>query len=750
MDEGIDLPSEGDHGQMILVDLSKLSRAAAQKKEKSKSAKNPFKALNSFGKARSSGNLTADAAASPKKENRSKSVVIGTRRRGAISIQPPEIDTTAMYHKFEKMFEKTRQEKEDKAKRGPIGLLSTRSRVGTAPVQQKSGLHGPSYHGNVLGLSKMTIHSKREKPPGEQPSQKTLRRCRSLSSIWRNTWDIQPYTFDEDKWKNRWKRAISDADLFEPEMNIMDAKNTIQLDQVVSQPIPNAASKVLDTKLVYEQVGDRIVLTGGTIERLIDKLVWDERIDLVYVQDFLYCFPTFIKSRELMDKMEDFLQDAKKNITMATTPEKKTTAVSQMLRIVNVLHRWIQIAPSDFNEDLNLRKRLIQMIDGTINDNVERTWVDLLRCALQKRCSDGLFAMSTWQTSPILIEAAILRPGQIDWKSEYKKGMRYYYTEGSNIVDWVMSNVTRDVGTSRQDITKWIHTTFYRPKHLLDVDRKSDFKLRGSAENLTFEDGESSYRFRIVPLIRPQLPPRPKKVSDAVFLLSDPKEIAKQMTLISEELFYPITGRLLVTQTWSDKGSDTCQSVKEFTDRFNDVAMWVATEIVASGNMSQRREIISRFIEVAASLHKMRNFSDFIAVMAGLNHWCVSRLKKTWEGVSSKSKKDLNALEGHSPAYTKVLRNDHNGAEAPAIPYLGLLVGDLIRLNEVPALLPSGYINFGKGRIQATMLRQIDGYKEKQYNYKPSANMLAWLRRLIIIPEKGMATLSMQWESASS
>lgn len=39
-----------------------------------------------------------------------------------------------------------------------------------------------------------------------QEEEPQLKRSKSLSDLWKNTWDIQPYAFDEEKWKNRFLR----------------------------------------------------------------------------------------------------------------------------------------------------------------------------------------------------------------------------------------------------------------------------------------------------------------------------------------------------------------------------------------------------------------------------------------------------------------------------------------------------------------------------------------------------------------
>ncbi len=90
-------------------------------------------------------------------------------------------------------------------------------------------------------------------------------------------------------------------------------------------------------------------------------------------------------------------------------------------------------------------------------------------------------------------------------------------------------------------------------------------------------------------------------------------------------------------------------------------------------------------------------------------------MKKTWKNISQKWFKIFESLQDTIVGDLNQLRTLHRECSLPAIPYMGLYIGDLSRLSEVPTKRDKeGYINFSKMRTQATILKQIDRFHQDQ------------------------------------
>jgi Rap guanine nucleotide exchange factor 2 len=105
-------------------------------------------------------------------------------------------------------------------------------------------------------------------------------------------------------------------------------------------------------------------------------------------------------------------------------------------------------------------------------------------------------------------------------------------------------------------------------------------------------------------------------------------ELAEQLTLHDYKIFKAIPTVELTAQAWMKEGK--APTAKRFIERFNDVSFWSATEIVLCPNIKRRVAVLKRWIQVAEQLRSMNNYHVLMAIISGLSHGCVSRLKLTW------------------------------------------------------------------------------------------------------------------------
>eukprot|EP01117_Protostelium_nocturnum_P014452 TRINITY_DN5498_c0_g1_i1.p1 TRINITY_DN5498_c0_g1~~TRINITY_DN5498_c0_g1_i1.p1 ORF type:complete len:878 (+),score=287.55 TRINITY_DN5498_c0_g1_i1:129-2762(+) len=582
----------------------------------------------------------------------------------------------------------------------------------------------------IMGFSRSTINEGIKDLYSELMMEKEIRRTKSLSSVWKNTWEISPFYWNEKSWKaERDARTMSvDTLVDEIEGDLEDVTPAVDpFQSVTSSP---SLKPSLDSPVLQEDKKDLIVTTkegkevveGGTFESLLLWMIEEETIDQDYVLDFVYTFPSFVRPKTMLDELQRLF---KRYGSTRVSSQKGTHEELMQLRILNVIEKWLHFAFPDF-EDKELLKQLIEFIEGPVKNQLEESWVNWLQSIIQQKTENLVFNVNS-SSSIVLVEATMRRKGtgSIPSRLVKKKNQHYNCMSGQDIVDWIQLSFSLD---DRREAVAFA-TRMYKSHLLLNLSKKSkEFN----------DDAISFYQFRSK--FRSFDPPpkrlMPKKCPDNVRLLEvDPKELARQMTLITEELFRNITARNLIEHVWTDKaGSKAPKAITDFTKRFNDISNWVATEILLSGNVSQRSATVSRFVDAATACFKLKNLSDMVAILCGLNHSTILRLKKTWSMLGAKTKKDLSQLEGYSPAFQGKLRQLHKSGTSPFIPYLGLFVGDLIRLNESPHLISgTSYINFSKRRVQAKLFRQLDTYKENDYVLKRVPEYQNWLKHVILI-----------------
>ncbi|KAI8907616.1 hypothetical protein DFJ77DRAFT_474645 [Powellomyces hirtus] len=164
-----------------------------------------------------------------------------------------------------------------------------------------------------------------------------------------------------------------------------------------------------------------------------------------------------------------------------------------------------------------------------------------------------------------------------------------------------------------------------------------------------------------------------------------PKDFARQLTLMDSQVFRDVPREELASIAWTgpDK-SVRAPRIVATTHHFNQVALWVAEQIVLAEKIKRRFQLVCHFIGVAKYCLDLNNFNGLRSITAGLQSTPVHRLERTWAMVGRREKAvfdkmcDLMSPLSNSESYRRRLAE----AKSPCVPYLGMWLGDLTFLNE--------------------------------------------------------------------
>nr|KAJ3421634.1 RasGEF [Polyrhizophydium stewartii] len=170
-----------------------------------------------------------------------------------------------------------------------------------------------------------------------------------------------------------------------------------------------------------------------------------------------------------------------------------------------------------------------------------------------------------------------------------------------------------------------------------------------------------------------------------------PKDVAKQLTLLSSELFRNITSQELESLAWTGPEKERLTpAIVHITNHFNQIAIWVAQQILDAKAAKRRFQLICFFIRVAkvgkrGGIHCLdfNNFDSVRSVVAGLQSTPVHRLERTQmvgrrERAVFEKIAELASLDNNNDAYRRRLAH----AKPPCVPYLGTHLGDLTFVYE--------------------------------------------------------------------
>ncbi|XP_055689936.1 rap guanine nucleotide exchange factor 2 isoform X2 [Lutzomyia longipalpis] len=196
------------------------------------------------------------------------------------------------------------------------------------------------------------------------------------------------------------------------------------------------------------------------------------------------------------------------------------------------------------------------------------------------------------------------------------------------------------------------------------------------------------------------------------FLQLNANEVAMQLTFQDFAIFRQIESTEYIDDLFELRSPYGTPMLKQFAELVNREMFWVVTEICSEGNIVRRMKIIKQFVKVARHCKECRNFNSMFAIVSGLGHAAVSRLRATWDKLPSKYQKlfgDLQELMDPSRNMSKYrqLVSTELVTQHPIIPFYPVVKKDLTFIHLGNDSRIEGLINFEKLRMIAKEVRSL-------------------------------------------
>jgi hypothetical protein len=164
----------------------------------------------------------------------------------------------------------------------------------------------------------------------------------------------------------------------------------------------------------------------------------------------------------------------------------------------------------------------------------------------------------------------------------------------------------------------------------------------------------------------------------------DAMELARQFTIIESRIFCSIGPEELLAQEWSKKTDSRAVNVLAMSRLSTELARLVVDTILQFEEPKKRAAIIKHWVKVCMKCLELNNYDSVMAIKCSLDGVAVSRLKKTWEILSQKTKNRLDEIRkivDISRNYAP-LRERLKNHVAPCLPFVGMYLQDLTFVNE--------------------------------------------------------------------
>uniref|UniRef100_F6WZA5 Uncharacterized protein n=1 Tax=Ciona intestinalis TaxID=7719 RepID=F6WZA5_CIOIN len=216
-----------------------------------------------------------------------------------------------------------------------------------------------------------------------------------------------------------------------------------------------------------------------------------------------------------------------------------------------------------------------------------------------------------------------------------------------------------------------------------------------------------------------------------------PIEVARQLTLLEFDLYRKVQSSELVGTVWTKVGKETSSpNLLRMIHWCTTITRWVSRSIVETKNFEERTSVMSRAIEIMQVLKQLNNFNGLLEFVAAFNSSPIHRLNHTKQHLPDRLVKGLKeCMDLCDPRLTKCLEKLRS-CDPPCVPFVGTFLTNILKTEEGnPHLLPNypehlELINFGKRRMVAAIMQDIQQYQNQPYNLLPVNDIRDYLINL--------------------
>jgi len=207
-----------------------------------------------------------------------------------------------------------------------------------------------------------------------------------------------------------------------------------------------------------------------------------------------------------------------------------------------------------------------------------------------------------------------------------------------------------------------------------------------------------------------------------------PDVIATQLTLMDQVLFSKIRDREFVGKAWmkSDRYVKA-PGVMKMIHRFEAVSRWAKLAVLRETDKDKRYIRLKWLIKMCLRLKELNNCGSLMAIYCALSSPEVQKFEKTWKRLFERSmfdKRDYRLIYSEltellSPSRNyKILREHHMHMPAPAIPHIGCVLKDLVRIDDCEKRRTSRMDFFVLFRKSQIVIDRIKRFQQFPYDHR--------------------------------
>jgi len=225
------------------------------------------------------------------------------------------------------------------------------------------------------------------------------------------------------------------------------------------------------------------------------------------------------------------------------------------------------------------------------------------------------------------------------------------------------------------------------------------------------------------------------------------EEIARQMCLMDHDIFSSIRPHEFLGTMWKQTNCHgEAPNIRRLINHFNLVNCWSQVMILSKRSIRERADILGRLLDICFHLNRLENLNSFSAIMSGIRCRPIYRLKKTFSSLRPKHAKMFRTFQKmlKFDRNQKNLRNRMATLVEPGIPHIGLLLQDLLSIDNGNDNAKEEKLNFSKYTLLSDRIDWCLQFQGYPYHFRPVEKVQEELRRYYhVLPNDFLYELSL-------
>ncbi|XP_026883350.2 rap guanine nucleotide exchange factor 4 isoform X2 [Electrophorus electricus] len=475
----------------------------------------------------------------------------------------------------------------------------------------------------------------------------------------------------------------------------------------------------------------KYTVMSGTPEKILEHFLETMKLDSQFTEsdpaldDFVLMHCVFIPNTQLCPLLMAYYHG---QASRGSEEERRDYALNNKRRVVRLVLRWAAINTDHLQEEESsmafLQEFYMSVSEDASHIPVLREQLPELEKVLEQNSEDGKHSRRKHR---VLLRQFSMGDEKLQTRQPIKSTDEILFKV--HCIDHTYTTIRVPVSASVREVVASVSDRLGSRDDLLlvHVSSAGDRMVLKSNEVSIFSS--LSINARLFVCSREQLDsltPLPEQEGPSIgslptFELMSSRDLAYQMTLYDWELFNCVHEHELIYHTFGRQHfKKTTANLDLFLRRFNQLQLWVVTEVCLCTPLGKRVQLLKKFIKIAAHFKDFRNLNSFFAIIMGLGNPAVGRLSQTWEKLPSKFKKFYGEFENlMDPSRNhRAYRLTVAKLDPPLIPFMPLLIKDMTFTHEGNKTFIDSLVNFEKMRMIASTVRIMRYCRSQPFNFE--------------------------------